>query len=133
MEISPEQIAQLKSKGLDDNKIQAIAQQNGYTLPVVKTLSSFQVAQLQSKGLDQSKIQSLAQQNGYELPKDPGMIQSFAQSAAKPFLKFASSINAFANVFDKNKSNEINKVGTDFGYFGAVKPVGAGFDYTKGF
>lgn len=61
-----------------------------------------------------------------------GLVQRLVQSAAQPFLKVASSANALIHSGDQEKYQNIQKEGTDFGYFGKATPVGAGFDVTKG-
>lgn len=129
MELTQEQINKLKSQGLDDSKISALAQQNGYTLPKPQTkraLTQNEIAQLRTKGLDDNKIQTLAEQNGYSLPEEIGGVQSFVQSVAKPFLKVASSIGSIADIAKAKDSKDIeyqSKRPRDFGYFGQVSPI----------
>jgi hypothetical protein len=62
----------------------------------------------------------------------PGLMQRLAQTVASPFLKVASSANAIMNVGNQAEYDRIQKEGSDFGYLGKQRPVGAGFDVTKG-
>jgi len=78
--------------------------------------------------------------------KKPGVVQTIAQTVAQPFLKTIASGGALleagtglakAIVGKEGKVNQenydkIQKEGIDFGYLGKAKPIGAGFDATKG-
>jgi len=147
MELTQEQLDQLRQKGLTDDKIQQLAQAKGFTLPAPKSLSIGQVNELKSKGLDDAKIVSLAQAKGYQLPKEPGMIQSFVQGIASPFLRLgATGLGALGTAMDIGKSlyqkatgknaeaqatldqskkltDQANTQGYDLGYFGQIKPL----------
>lgn len=87
MELTTEQINKLKQQGLDDNKISALAQAKGYTLPQQKPtqkLTTKQVSDLKAKGLDDTKIQALAQSKGFELPKEEGIISKVFRGITAP-------------------------------------------------
>jgi hypothetical protein len=62
----------------------------------------------------------------------PGGVQGFVQGLTSLPLSLVSSGNALLHSGDQQGYDKIQKEGTDFGYFGKVKPVGAGFDVTKG-
>lgn len=132
MELTQEQIQQLKAKGLDDAKIASLARQNGYTLPQARTLSMGDIAELKARGLDDTKIQTLAQQNGYVMP-DIGGVQSFAQSIASPFKKVGATLYGGAlgagSLLGISGAEEARQKlltrGIDLGYLGQAKPIGA--------
>src|SRR6187455_1157168 len=87
MELTTEQINKLKQQGLDDNKISALAQAKGYTLPQSKPtqkLTTKQVLDLKAKGLDDTKIQALAQSKGFELPKEEGFVSKVFRGITAP-------------------------------------------------
>lgn len=63
----------------------------------------------------------------------PGFFKRAVRAVANPYLKGASSV---AGIYDAvtgkgDKADKITNEGIDYGYFGKVKPVGAGFDIRK--
>ena len=78
--------------------------------------------------------------------KGPGVVQGMIQTVARPLLKTIASGDALYEsvkglgkaVFGKDTTankQEVDRItteGKDFGYFGKVTPIGAGFDVTKG-
>lgn len=65
--------------------------------------------------------------------KKPGVVQSIVRTVASPVLKTLASGAAMINAGDKEDYDRIQKEGVSFGeYLGKAKPVGAGFDVTKG-
>lgn len=88
MELTQEQIDQMKARGLTDVEISQLASQKGYKLPQ-KKLSNVQIGSMKQKGLTDEEIQTLATQKGYEMPKD-GIISGMFRAITEPVVTLAA-------------------------------------------
>lgn len=64
----------------------------------------------------------------------PGLLQSLIQGIASPVTKGLSTAGALYDTATGNQqgAQNIENNGLNYGYFGTQKPIGAGFDVTKG-
>lgn len=106
MELTQQQIDQMKSRGLTDSEISNLAAQKGLTMPQ-KKLSNMEVGNLQSKGLSQEEIQTIASQKGYAMPKDgviSGMFRAITEPVVTLLARPAQAIKAVAGATENQQA-----------------------------
>lgn len=152
MRLTQEQYNKLRGAGLSEDKIKALAQQNGYELPTpnttdtsssnvvtsnirneqpTKSLTQGQVQDLRDAGLSDEKIYALAQQNGYSVPEQTGFIKSLVQGVAKAPLRLVSTLRAIPNIIRAKTAQEEELAKTknyDYGFLGTAKPLQSPID-----
>lgn len=149
---SQSQVASIWNSGYSDpsivgtgtNKYGAQYDVPGYVAKVKKNYLSYSQGNQDQTPAGQTNSQGFV--TSADIPSDsstttapstsssPGGFQGFIQDAASPITKGISSLAGIGAglIGDTKDQQNITNNGINYGYFGTQKPVGAGFDVSKG-